>query len=257
MTKNNDQFVYTPFSKTCKNQSIPVHDFFKDHDIETDWGLEEALDNLIFNIETGAYFIWETIVRDEQGLHLTENQENVLDELIGDYDDEPILYIDELARPSEPWYAVVNKLAPKLILEPFKTFEEFDQIYSDGWPRLAECISQYAQNLSLPNGITTPINIIPPGIRHRLWIQDCCDHLHGLGQIEEMTLADAEERTWRIDGFIDALKNFRDSVKYFNITLDNLNKFIELPINDEKILFEYIQDKLGLQSLSGKLYDVL
>ena len=69
-----------------------------------------------------------------------------------DDDDTPILYIDEMPRPSEPWYESVRKLAPKLILEPFKTFEIYDETYHEGWSDLADCLQEYADDLSLPEG---------------------------------------------------------------------------------------------------------
>jgi len=93
------------------NREIPVYNFLEDHDLDTDWGLGECLENLIFNIKEGKYFLWEAIVRDEQGLPLTKNQQEALDELIyfSDEEDGLILYIDGIPRPSEPWYETVNK----------------------------------------------------------------------------------------------------------------------------------------------------
>ena len=32
-----------------------------------------------------------------------------------------ILYIDEIPRPSEPWYVILNKIVPHLLIEPFQT----------------------------------------------------------------------------------------------------------------------------------------
>ena len=36
---------------------------------------------------------------------LNKEQQKTLDQLIG-FEDEPILYIDEIPRPSDPWYEI-------------------------------------------------------------------------------------------------------------------------------------------------------
>ncbi|MBC8217453.1 MAG: hypothetical protein H8E73_03215, partial [Planctomycetes bacterium] len=90
-------------------------------------------------------------------------------------EDEPILYIDEIARPNEPWYEIARKVVPLLILEPLRTYNIYDEVYCDRWPRLVECIEKHGHGLSLPEGITSHIDIIPAEIRHRLWIQHACE----------------------------------------------------------------------------------
>ena len=92
------------------DQDIPVLDFLKDYNIDTGGGLSECLNDLIYRIESGYFFLWEAIIRDEQGLPLTEKQQEALDEIISFSEDEdyPILYVDELPRPSEPWYEILS-----------------------------------------------------------------------------------------------------------------------------------------------------
>lgn len=241
------------------NQDIPVYDFLEDHDLDTEWGIGECLDNLIFSIKGGHFLRWEAVVRNEQRLPLTKKQQEALDELISfsDDEDELILYIDEMPRPSEPWYETIKKVVPKLILDPFEAYEIHNEIYHEEWPRLVECLEEHAQDLSLPKGITSPIDVIPAGIRHRLWLQYCFDVLSGLGQEEELTLENEDQKSWRIEGFIDTLKECKDSVKYYNLTIEKLLKLVKLPPKDEKILVESMLEKLGMESISEKLYDVL
>ncbi len=64
-----------PLTEIPHNQDIPVYDFLKDHDLNTEWGLEECLDNLVSSIERGYFLRWEAVVRNEQGLPLTKKQE--------------------------------------------------------------------------------------------------------------------------------------------------------------------------------------
>ena len=59
-------------------QDIPVADFLEDYDLEKDWEFGECLDNFMSRIKRGHYLRWEAVVRDEQGLPLTEKQEKSL-----------------------------------------------------------------------------------------------------------------------------------------------------------------------------------
>ena len=240
-------------------RNVPFYDFIGDHDLETEWGIGECVENLISWIRNGDFLRWEAVVCNEQGLSLTQAHKDALDEIIAfsDGEDEPILYIDEIARPSEPWYEIVNKIVPKLILAPFETYKINYDIYSECWPEIVKCIKEHAQDLSLPKGITTPIDVIPPEIRHKLWLQYCFDVLSGLGQEEELTLANIDQKSWRIKTFIETLKECKESVGYFDLTIESLFNSLKLPKIDERILVESLFLELGIESPSEKLYGAL
>jgi hypothetical protein len=256
-------------TKVPEKRDIPVDDFLASYNFDIEWSLGECLDHLISSIKRKYFHRWEAVVRQEQGLPLTEDQQDLLDELITFYDEddyededeekeaEPILYIDEMPRPSEPWYETLNKVLPRLVLTPFKTYETHYEIYHDGWIEIVECLEEHAQGLSLPEGITTPIDAISPNIRHRLWLQHAVNSLSGLGQEEDVTLANEEEESWRMEELIEALKECKESIEYFDLTLEGLFKFVELPPQDEKILVGYMRQELGLQSVEEKLSSVL
>lgn len=258
-----------PASKISHNRNVPVYNYLEDHNLNEEWGVGECLNNLIHDIERGYFLTWEAVVRHEQGLPLTNMQQEALDGLISfsdddyDYDDEeepeeePIHYIDEIARPNEPWYEIVRKIVPLLIVRPLKTYKVHNEIYCDGWPRLMECLEKHSRGLSLPEGITTHSDVIPPEMRHGLWIQQSCEILVGLGQEEELTLENGDQRSWRIEMFIKALRQCKDSIKYCDLTLEKLFEFVELPKQDEVILTESMMKELGVQSVAEKLYDVL
>ena len=258
-----------PLPKVPEKRDIPVDDFLASYNLDTEWSLGECLDHLISSIKRKYFHRWEAVVRQEQGLPLTEDQQDLLDELITFYDeddyededeekeDEPILYIDGMPRPSEPWYETLNKVLPRLALTPFKTYESHYEIYHDGWIEIVECLEEHAQGLSLPEGITTPVDAISPNIRHRLWLQHAVNSLSGLGQKEDMTLANEEEESWRIEELIETLKECKKSIEYFDLTLEGLFEFVELPPRDEKILVEYLRQELGLKSVKEKLNSVL
>lgn len=250
-------------SKKKKNEyfrvrDVPVYDFLAEHNLSSTWDIGESLDSLIYNIQGGYYLTWEAVVREEQGLPLSEEQEEALDDLLNFSDDDgPILYINERPRPSEPWYEIVRKIAPKLVLEPFKTFEVYNETYHEGWPQLADCLEKHASALSLPKEVSSPIEVVPPDIRHKLWLQHSFDELSGLGQEKELTLEDEDQKPWRIEGFINSLKKRKESVEFFDLTLDDLLKLVILPPKDEKILLDSLLHELGMKSSSDKLGEVL
>jgi hypothetical protein len=244
--------------------AIPVDDFLKDYNLNKTWDLAECIDNLMYRIKNGYFLQWEAVVRDEQGLPLSEKQQEALDDLLSfsededEYDEDvPILYIDERPRPSEPWYETVKKLVPRLILNPFTTYKIYDEIYTERWQSIVECLEEYAKDLSMPEGITSPVEVIPADILHRLWLQYCFDILGGLGQEKELTLANEKQKPWRLKEFIDRLKKHKDSVEFFDLTLEKLFEFVKLPPEDEKILIESMMKELGIKSTSEKLYEVL
>jgi len=242
------------------SQDIPVYDVLEDYDINTDSGLSGCLYDLMHCMENRYYLTWEAVVRNELGLPLSQKQEEAFDELLNFTDedeDEPILYIDEIPRPIEPWYETLRKIVPKLILDPYETYKFYNETYDEGWPGLVECLDEYAQDLSLPDGVTSPIDVIPVEIRHRLWLQSCFGVLGGIGQEEELTLEDEDQGLWRIKEFVNSLKEHKDSVQYFNLTIEKLIQMVKLPLKDEKILVESLLKKLKLKSVSEKLYDCL
>ena len=199
--------------------NIPTADFFEGKDPSDAWS--EALESFIFIMEQDEFLAWEAVMAHEQGLRLTRHQQAALNELLnfGDPEDDEILYINETPRPSEPWYAILNKIVPHLLIEPFRTFDVHGEEECEGWGCLVRCLNEHADGLSLPQGVASPVAVIPAELRHKLWLQDCFDTLSGLGQEEELTLEDPEQ-PYRIEDFVESLREHKDSVRYFDLTLD-------------------------------------
>ena len=246
------------FSKKAKSV-IPTYDIWQEYKMEDKSRLDELIEDIIYFMKCGYFLQWEAIVRQEQGLTLTEKQQQALDELISfnDEENEGILYIDEMPRPYEPWYKTVSKVASTLVIDPFKTYEIYSEVVHEGWPSLLECLEEYGGDLSLPEGVDSPIEVIPIHIRHRLWLQKCFDELSGLGQDEELTLANEEQKSWRIEGFIDKLKENKASVQFFELNLEKLLSLVILPQKDEEILVGEMLKELGLRSTQEKLAEAL
>jgi len=144
---------------------------------------------------------------------------------------------------------------PYLLIEPFRTFDVHHEEQCEGWGRLAQCLKEHADGLSLPLGVSSAVEVVPAELRHKLWLQDCFDALSGLGQDEELTLENDEQRQFRIEDFVDSLREHKESVRYFDLTLDSLLTKVIVPEKDRPILVEAMQEKLGMQSTAGRLAD--
>jgi hypothetical protein len=157
-----------------------------------------------------------------------------------------------MVRPNKPWYEIAKKIAVHFLQIPFKTNEANYEIICDGWAVLVDTLETHAQNLSLPKGAETPIDIFPLNLRHSLNLQFCfTEDLYGLG-IDETTFED-EEHHYRIEDFIQTLRIYKDSVQYLNLTLEKMLTRVSMPPKDEKIFIDLMIAKLGMNSPQEQL----
>ena len=187
---------------------IPVNDFFEHINLDEPGDIEEALDNLIHDLESDYFLVWEAVVCEEQGIKFSKEEKKLLDELLNfsdDDNDDQILYINGIPRPKEPWYEIARKIVPGLLMEPFRTDAVTYLVIHEGWDNLVYALEEHAQNLSLPEGVESVIDIFPCDLQHRLCLQTCFDTLSGLGQDEDFTLENEEEH-YRIEEFIYLFK---------------------------------------------------
>ena len=110
-----------------------------------------------------------------------------------DEEDDEILYIEETARPSEPWYVILNKIVPHLSKEPYRTIDPHGEAESEGWNQIMTALRDHGQGLSLPPGVKSLEEVVPAELRHKLWLQFCFNNLSGFGQSEDLTLENPEE----------------------------------------------------------------
>ena len=239
-------------------RGIPTHDFFQQGPLTDPGNLEEAVENFVYKLEQDSFLTWEAVICDEQGLPLTAEQEDALDALLnfGDPDDDQILYINDMPRPSEPWYAILNKIVPHLLVEPFRTDKRCYQVMLEGWPRIMAALDEHGQHLSLPPDSASHREVVPADLRHKLWLQYVFDTLHGLGQDDPPLLLD-EEDPWRVDELIRRMRECRDSVAHAGLTLDSLLARVDLPPRDRPVLIRLMRDKLGLSSAQEPIADHL
>ncbi len=228
---------------------IPTEDFFEGRSLDNMHNLHEAVDSFIFWMEQDRFLLWESVVCREQGIPLTRRQKNVLRELLdfSDEDDERIHYIDEVPRFSEPWHAILNAIVPRLLIEPYRTYDIHHDLACDGWKRIVTTLRKHAEDLSLPPGAQSAEMVVPAELRHKLWLQSCFDALSGLGQDESLTLEDPEQRH-RIGWFIDSLRESKDSVAFLRLTLESLGAMVLLPAKDQPLFIALMKERLGLHS---------
>ena len=232
---------------------VPTYDFFEHRNLNDPGDLGEVLEDFIFGLERGIFLLWEAVVCEELGLPLTKEQAKALSGLLNFNDDEDrILYIDGVRRTSEPWYEILRKIARHLLVDQFKTYELHYEETLDGWKVLVAALEKYGDGLSLPPGVDRPVEVVPAKLRHRLWLQTCCDELSGLGQEDELTLR-MEEQQDRIPGFVHDLGQHKDTVEFLDLTLEKLLKVLILPPEDEPIFVELMQKELGLDSMQDKI----
>jgi hypothetical protein len=189
---------------------------------------------------------------------LTAAQKKALRGLLNfnDDGDDQVLYINEIPRPSEPWFVILNKIAPHLLMEPFRTFDVPEDVKCDGWHRIMTALKEHGPGLSLPPGAASYEEVVPADLRHRLWLQFCCDPLSGLGQHADMTLEDPEEH-YRVDQVVDRLREHKESVDHFKLTTESLGNMVILPAKDHPIFVKLMREKLGLGSGRDAIADGL
>lgn len=237
--------------------NVRTDTYFEDADLNDPGQLEEAIESFVDMMQDGDFLTWEAVLCQEQGIPLTPPQHHAMRKLMTlDDNVEDFLYIDEMARPSKPWYAIVRKIAPHLLVEPYRTAEEYDDVFTGGGAELERTLEDHSDGLSLPDDVESAIDVIPATLRHKLTMQDCFSKLDGLCEEDDNLLADKEER-YVVDWFVDELRECKASVKFLGLTLNSLLCSLILPKKDEPIFVDLIKQKLGFSSSDDQLADYL
>jgi hypothetical protein len=142
------------------------------------------------------------------------------------------------------------------LIEPFRTFDCHEEVRCDGWNQIVTALREHGDGLSLPPGVESPEEVGPAEMRHKLWLQFCFNDLDGLGQEKELTLEDPEEH-YRIEWFIENLRECKDTVAFFDLTLDALLARVVLPEKDRPIFHKLMKETLDLGSDQERIADRL
>ncbi|NUQ62786.1 MAG: SEC-C domain-containing protein [Pirellulales bacterium] len=244
---------------------VPTSGFFDGINLDGQWGLQEAVENFIFGMQEHRYHAWEGVLCQEQGVPPTPEQAQASDELFsfGPSDDEEppqesrVLYINGVPRPTEPWYETLRKIAGRLLLNPFEVaVHGWDcGVYCHGWNELEACVREHAAGLSLPEDATSPLDVLPAALRHRLRLQSCFCSLpcRGYGSI---SLDDPENP---IERFIEDLRASREAIEHLDPTLESLLRMVTLPDDERAHFVRLMEGRLGLASadepLGRRLFD--
>ncbi|KPA15129.1 hypothetical protein MHK_004662 [Candidatus Magnetomorum sp. HK-1] len=164
---NLDRFSRNRFNYRYSD-NIPTEDLFDEYNPDDINDHEEILEELIYKIEKGYYLAWEAVIADELNQHLTFRQKIIFSKLISfNDDDERTLYIDERARPSEPWYETVRKVV-SLITSERVDMSVFPETIINGWPKLVEVLEEHGKHLMLPENVESPVDVVPKEIQDKL-----------------------------------------------------------------------------------------
>ncbi len=232
---------------------VPTEDFFASLDLDDPGDVVEALETFVSEMADDRFRTWEAVIRWEQGLPGTLFLKDLADELVEYHDrNGRVPYVDERPRPSEPWYSILRKIAPRLLVEPFRTADVHYDGTTEIWPSVLVQLENHGRGLSLPDGVSQPLDVLPIELRHKLSLQCCFDPLSGLGQDQELTLANEDQR-YRIEGFIHELRSHRDTVEFFGLTLTGLLQRVELPEWDRPIFVRMMCEELGIDSADAPL----
>lgn len=208
----------------------PVDDLLDGIDLGSVFRRKDAVDSVVSWLEQGTYRGWEAALRAEQQLPLTDAHEEALDELVSVSDDDEdgtVLYIDDRARPSEPWYATVRRLAPHLVVEGIDSSDVLSEDLLTMGETLVDAVVDHAEGLSLASGCSAPVDVFPAGLAHRLRVQAACYELLGIGQVFSNGTRNAlgDRAAW----FEEALAERADSLRALDWTIDDVLRVVLVP----------------------------
>jgi len=232
---------------------VPAVDYFDGLSLNDPDDLNEGLSCLISDLQRGHFLCWDAVVRQEQGLPLTPQQQEALSGLIdfGEEENDRILYIDDMPRPDKPWYEIVRQMAGHLAEGTSRQQAPAEVI--ENWPKLVVCLESNCEGMTLPPGVDSPLAVIPRKNRLDLWLRYCFGTLSGIEEgSDEYTLA-SQSQHWRIDVLIDRLKECRKRLRPLNLTPQRLALQTGLPPREQKVLAALLAERLGMGSASAKM----
>jgi hypothetical protein len=143
----------------------------------------------------------------------------------------------------------VRQVAPKLLLENFITSDSHYAVAGEGWSNLANALKQHGRHLSLPERVSSAIDIVPLEIQHQLWLQYYFDASSGLGQEEILTLED-EQQHYLVKWFVECLQEHRESVAFLDFTLESMLELVILPSKNLAIFIKLMLEEFHLEYYS-------
>ncbi len=118
------------------------------------------------SLDSGFRFAWETAIRGEQGLPLSEFQQNYLAAM--PKEEGRLEYIDGMPRPSASWNDELNGLLAE-VLEDEDRLEVFlDPESPLNWRQLSSLVRERAMELDNSKGVCDPLATIESGTRFEL-----------------------------------------------------------------------------------------
>lgn len=234
---------------------VPTEDLFEGLHLDLSgraapdpFALQQAVETFVSALDDGTFLRWEAVVREEQGLPLSAAHEQALHDLGSLHDedhedDEPVHWIDDCARPNEPWYATLRRLAPRLVLDRFVT-SHGNYADEERWGAdVLAAVERHAAELSLPPECTDARDVLPSALWHRLKVQPIFGLLSGVGQSlpdgRVISLADPSQHE-RIADVVTALREHADDLAALGWGLPELLEVVVLPDADRRTLLDAV-----------------
>ncbi len=229
------------------DNSLPTYDYLADKNLADIDDVQQLLEDLILDLEMDYFLRWEAVMRQEQGFRLNDKQTEILAELRGDEAEstQPILMINEMPRPRQFWYEIVQPIVPQLAVTQLDPTDPYFELYTQGWARLATALQTHTVHLTHPPQARAWQGLFTAALQHRLWVQYCFTQFVGVGA--GVTLTDESSQT-RIDWFIKCIDTHRQSINHFGLTLETLLHHINLPETEQAALINKVVNTMNLES---------
>lgn len=116
------------------------------------------------------------MIREEQGLPKTKQHDEAFDYFLlekeiefGEEEGDPhIMEADGFARPTKPWYETLRRIAEALVVDGGDGKEGLSKKRRAAWGRLSRAVKKHADGLSLPPGVSDPLEVVPAEVRRQL-----------------------------------------------------------------------------------------
>lgn len=141
--------------------------------------LATAIAHFRSGLESGFFFAWESVIRQEQGLPLTAFQEGYLSGLPPE--EGRLEFIDGLPRPKQGWDQELRDLVARVQEEASELMHEPDE--PGYWLSLRTVVRERAVELTNPGGLCDPWEALDAETRYRMDRELCFDALRESGPV--------------------------------------------------------------------------
>lgn len=206
------------------------------------WWLHDVAEQFAAELESGRCEVWEALLRQEQGLPLTEQQRLCLGEMLGSAERIPLL--DDRPRPCEPWYQALQYLLARLCERPEGDENQMIWVHYVA-VRVLDAVAEHATRLSLPPGVDSLAELLAGERVSLVRARAIVDPLLGIGQAgddgQPMSLADPKQR-YRIEWIAKAMRAEAAHLERLGWGIEELLEHVSLAPEERRMLLEGLDE---------------